>query len=55
VLSDEKIIEFTYPANPLNPPFLRAFSKEKAKKKDEGEVPVEKPKKKKYHKRKIRK
>ena len=57
VLSDENILDFTYPANPLNPPFLRAFSKEEVKKKDEkvkDEIPVEKPKKKKYHKRKIR-
>jgi hypothetical protein len=57
VLSDENIIEFTYPANPLNPPFLRAFSKEEIEKKDEvvKEVLAAKPKKKKYHKRRIRK
>jgi hypothetical protein len=57
VLSDENIIEFTYPSNPLNPPFLRAFSKEEAKKKEEGteDIPVEKPEKKEYPKRNIRK
>jgi len=42
VMSDENMLELVYPANPLNQPFLRVYSKEQAKKKPEK---VEEPKK----------
>lgn len=49
ILSDEGILELVYPANPLNPPFLKVFSKEAPKKKEKKKAekkPKKKPKKK---------
>jgi hypothetical protein len=53
ILSDEDILELVYPANPLNPPFLKVFSKEAPKKKKEKKKAEKKPKRK--PKKKVRK
>lgn len=53
ILSDEGILELIYPANPLNPPFLKVFSKEAPEKKKEKKK--EKKQEKKKPRKKVRK